>query len=342
MVATGQRDRVRRDHTLPSRSKKGSRKRDRTPDGSEPGHGDGRWMGPEPPELRAPSLGQVWREAGSLSSEAVHRSGDERDRRPHEERRRQVAAEASRGRRPDDPGEPEQGAQGLREIATDRVPPTSVLCGLGRAEELRLLGEQALDRRPVDHDGGRLPDHERAQSVAPGGARTSAEEGHGPNQAEHRKQGDGGEKEPAQFAEQQLAADGHVGSTHEEEQEGKFGWNSPVIVGLLITACLAAAIFLAAQAKGRHPMVPLTMFKSRQLSVALAIAFTSMAAFFGVVFVQSLYFQDQRGQTPLMTGLLFLPMTALVTVLSSFAASLVARFGRRALISSGLACSASD
>jgi MFS transporter, DHA2 family, methylenomycin A resistance protein len=61
-----------------------------------------------------------------------------------------------------------------------------------------------------------------------------------------------------------------------------------------------------------------------------------MAAFYGVVFVQSLYFQDQRGETPLMTGLLFLPMTALVTVLSSLAASLVARFGRRALITTGL------
>jgi len=54
------------------------------------------------------------------------------------------------------------------------------------------------------------------------------------------------------------------------------------------------------------------------------------------VFVQSLYFQQQRGETPLVTGLLFLPMTGLVTVVRSFAASLVARFGSRALITSGL------
>jgi DHA2 family methylenomycin A resistance protein-like MFS transporter len=116
----------------------------------------------------------------------------------------------------------------------------------------------------------------------------------------------------------------------------ELGWSSPLILGLLVIAVLAAVLFLVAQARGAHPMVPLTMFRSRRLSIALAIAFTSMAAFYGVVFVQSLYFQNQRGQTPLLTGLLFLPMTALVTVLSAKAAALVARFGRRALITTGL------
>jgi DHA2 family methylenomycin A resistance protein-like MFS transporter len=116
----------------------------------------------------------------------------------------------------------------------------------------------------------------------------------------------------------------------------ELGWSGPLILGLLAASVLAAAIFLIVQAKGAHPMVPLTMFRSRRLSIALAIAFTSMAAFYGVVFVQSLYFQNQRGQTPLLTGVLFLPMTALVTILSAKAATLVARFGRRALITTGL------
>lgn len=114
------------------------------------------------------------------------------------------------------------------------------------------------------------------------------------------------------------------------------GWASPTILGLLALAIVSGAAFIRAQARGRTPMVPLVLFRSRQIAVALVIAFTSMAAFYGVVFIQSLYFQDQRDQTPLVTGLLFLPMTALVTVLSSRAASLVARFGRRALILAGL------
>ncbi|MGW7681536.1 MFS transporter [Kribbella sp. NPDC054772] len=117
---------------------------------------------------------------------------------------------------------------------------------------------------------------------------------------------------------------------------GSRGWTSPVIVGLAATAVIAALAFATAQARGRQPMVPLSLLRSRQLSIALAIAFTSMAAFYGVVFVQSLYFQQQRGASALLTGLLFLPMTGLVTIVSSRAAALSARLGPRALIMAGL------
>jgi len=117
---------------------------------------------------------------------------------------------------------------------------------------------------------------------------------------------------------------------------GSLGWSSPLIIEILAAAIISGGAFLAAQARGRHPMVPLAMFRSRQLSVALVIAFTSMAAFYGVVFVQSLYFQQQRGASALLTGLLFLPMTGFVTIVSSQAAALVARFGRQALITTGL------
>lgn len=76
---------------------------------------------------------------------------------------------------------------------------------------------------------------------------------------------------------------------------GNHGWTSPLILGLFAAALVAGAGFLAAQARGRHPMVPLAMFGSRQLTVALVIAFTSMAAFYGVVFVQSLWSPTSPG-----------------------------------------------
>jgi len=52
-----------------------------------------------------------------------------------------------------------------------------------------------------------------------------------------------------------------------------------------------------------------------------------MAGFYGVVFVQSLYFQQVRGASPLDTGLLFLPMTGLVAILNPTAARIALRFG---------------
>ena len=62
-----------------------------------------------------------------------------------------------------------------------------------------------------------------------------------------------------------------------------------------------------------------------------------MAGFYGVVFVQSLYFQQQRGATALETGLLFLPMTALVALLNPLVARFVVRYGNIAPIVGGQA-----
>jgi DHA2 family methylenomycin A resistance protein-like MFS transporter len=52
-----------------------------------------------------------------------------------------------------------------------------------------------------------------------------------------------------------------------------------------------------------------------------------LAAFYGVVFVQSLYFQQQRGQSALITGLLFLPMTGMVATLNPIVARVMQRRG---------------
>jgi MFS transporter, DHA2 family, methylenomycin A resistance protein len=82
-------------------------------------------------------------------------------------------------------------------------------------------------------------------------------------------------------------------------------------------------------------MVPLDLFRSRPVAISLAAAFVTMAGFYAVVFVQSLYFQQVRAATPLETGLLFLPMTALVAILNPSAAKLALRFGSRVPIIGG-------
>jgi DHA2 family methylenomycin A resistance protein-like MFS transporter len=82
-------------------------------------------------------------------------------------------------------------------------------------------------------------------------------------------------------------------------------------------------------------MVPLHQLRARPVAISLAAAFITMAAFYGIVFVQSLYFQQVRGASPLQTGLLFLPMTALVAVLNPTAAKVALRFGSRVPIIGG-------
>lgn len=113
------------------------------------------------------------------------------------------------------------------------------------------------------------------------------------------------------------------------------GYGRPGILALFAVCAGSVAAFVRAQARGRHPMVPLELFRSRTVSTALAIAVVTMAAFYGVVFLQSLYFQQQRGATVLETGLLFLPMTGLVALLNPLAARWMVRSGSVAMIAAG-------
>jgi len=109
---------------------------------------------------------------------------------------------------------------------------------------------------------------------------------------------------------------------------GSVGYGSPQVLAAFALAVIGAVVFLHTQARGPHPMMPLDLFRSGTVSAGLGIAFVTMAAFYGIVFVQSLYFQEQRGATALVTGLLFLPMTGLVALLNPFVARAMERLGR--------------
>ena len=100
-------------------------------------------------------------------------------------------------------------------------------------------------------------------------------------------------------------------------------------------AVAALAVFLLDQTRSRHPMVPLALFRARPVAITLSVAFVTMAGFYGTVFLQSLYLQQGRGYSAFVTGLLFLPMTALVAVTSLLVARVVKRFGHVIPIAGG-------
>ncbi|CAM5504077.1 MULTISPECIES: MFS transporter [Streptomyces] len=110
---------------------------------------------------------------------------------------------------------------------------------------------------------------------------------------------------------------------------GEKGVGRPLVVVSLLVAVVAAGLFLATQARGAHPMLPLPLFRSRVVAVSLVVGFMLNATYYGGVFVFSLYLQQQRGQSALHAGMLFIPMTALVAVVNLASAKLAARFGPR-------------
>ncbi|GAB1333087.1 MFS transporter [Streptomyces sennicomposti] len=102
------------------------------------------------------------------------------------------------------------------------------------------------------------------------------------------------------------------------------------------TAVLAGAGFVAVEARRRAPMLPLELFRQRGVSVPVVAGFACNAAFYGGVFVLSLFFQEQRGQSAFSAGLMFVPMAVITAHFNYFSPRAVARYGPRAVIVAGL------
>jgi hypothetical protein len=63
------------------------------------------------------------------------------------------------------------------------------------------------------------------------------------------------------------------GLTHGSIEAGAAGFGATWVIAAFAVAALALAAFLAAQARGRHPMMPLDLFRSRTVTVAVGFAF---------------------------------------------------------------------
>ncbi|MFF4031542.1 MFS transporter [Streptomyces sviceus] len=119
-------------------------------------------------------------------------------------------------------------------------------------------------------------------------------------------------------------------------EAGAEGLGGPrVLVSMAITV-LALVVFVAAQARGKQPMVPLDLFRSRTVVIASGTGFAFIGGFQGMVFVYSLYLQQQRGLSSFATGLAFVPMTVLSAFVSVLAARLAERYGPRVPIVGGM------
>jgi DHA2 family methylenomycin A resistance protein-like MFS transporter len=122
---------------------------------------------------------------------------------------------------------------------------------------------------------------------------------------------------------------------------GHLGWTSPRIIIALLIALIAAAAFIAVEARNTAPMLPLTLFRSPAFTIASISGVLVNFAYYGLIFVFSLFFQWQQKFSPQETGLAFLPMTAVLVAASIMGGRLITRLGARRLMVLGLTVAAS-
>jgi|SRR5580658_5490794 EmrB/QacA subfamily drug resistance transporter len=109
-----------------------------------------------------------------------------------------------------------------------------------------------------------------------------------------------------------------------------YGWASVRTAGLGAVAITLLALFAVRQATAGHPLVPLRVFRSRNLAGGNIILILLLAGSFGQFFFGSLYLRQVLGYHPLQIGLAFLPVAVLIGTLSMFASPrLQTRFGAR-------------
>ncbi len=115
------------------------------------------------------------------------------------------------------------------------------------------------------------------------------------------------------------------------------GWMSPRTVGMLLVATVLMAIFLGIEARVRHPLMPLGLFRLRNVATANVVGVLWAAAMFAWFFISALYMQLVLGYSPMEVGLGFLPANLIMAVFSlGLSAKLVMRFGTRGPLAFGL------
>jgi MFS family permease len=115
------------------------------------------------------------------------------------------------------------------------------------------------------------------------------------------------------------------------------GWTSGQTTGLLAAAAALLALFLGIEARVRSPLMPLGLFRLRNVSTANVVGILWAAAMFAWFFLSALYLQLVLGYSPLQVGLAFLPGNLIMAVFSvGLSAKLVMRFGIRLPLAVGL------
>lgn len=119
------------------------------------------------------------------------------------------------------------------------------------------------------------------------------------------------------------------------------GWGSTQTVVLLGAAAALLALFLAIESRVAHPLVPLGLFRLRNLATANVVGVLWAAGMFAWFFISALYMQLVLGYTPMQVGLAFLPANLIMAAFSlGLSARIVMRLGIRAPLAFGLALAA--
>ncbi len=126
-----------------------------------------------------------------------------------------------------------------------------------------------------------------------------------------------------------LGALGLAGVVFALIEQANYGWGDPLVWVPLAVGAASLIGFIVRQATAEHPMMPLSLFRSRNFAVGnlATVAIYAALSVSGLVIV--IYLQQVAGLSATASGLVMLPVTLMLVLLSSRFGALAGRFGPR-------------
>jgi EmrB/QacA subfamily drug resistance transporter len=114
------------------------------------------------------------------------------------------------------------------------------------------------------------------------------------------------------------------------------GWASPLIIALCVITVIGGFLFVRGEQRSADPMMDVSLFRNHEYSLAIGTMFVAFFAVYGMLLLMTQYLQNVQGYSPERTGLMILPLSLVIMLLSPRVGRMVGQFGARRLILLGL------
>jgi EmrB/QacA subfamily drug resistance transporter len=110
-------------------------------------------------------------------------------------------------------------------------------------------------------------------------------------------------------------------------QASTWGWTNGKTLGIFAASLALLAGFIFNESRVKHPLVPLSIFKIRNVTGANIMMAPIYATVLGLFFIVTLYIQTIMHYSPFKAGLAFLPMPLILALMSTRIPKLVGKYG---------------